>query len=518
MVGAVTAGSRGGGGSLAAGNSCGGRRTRARAAADDDVAVEVNTGQPSEEGQADVGVNVDTSSTTENGSKLSTCLKREREQAVTTCKDGEDTTQDGRQELVDGLKNERQEVANQATTANVDAHINVNTDGEPEENNRLKLDTKRAVRAGDPLNKTVTGLGAESAGRLAIGDSLESSLDVRVELGAEVTLEEGSERRLSAGRKDTLLVDAGTNVSTNGDGGQATSGHLAQRDEAVARLALNPREESGHQVTGERDVRAVEESLQSAHDVGLKTADETTTSGEVQGRLDLLGETGATVALQELLEGVLQRGAENKLTPNVGGAQDTVEGDDETTLGGDVSGRRAQDRETSGDIDFEKTVITASGPAKQGLAERLLEVRAVVTAQPRSQLLASVGLAGTSLETHRSSLKSRGRIGLHAVEQFRGALAAGATTKEAGDETTEVEVNVDVNADVEATAVHGHIGRVGEGCARQPGEHKKVVRTHYARSKTKVSPESSQSMRRASERASIPKIGKRYSSKRKERS
>ena len=67
---------------------------------------------------------------------------------------------------------------------------------------------------------------------------------------------------------------------------------------------------------------------------------------------------------------------------------------------------------------------------------------------------------------------------MDAVEEVGGALAT--TAEEATKKTTQVDVQVDINIKAKAsTAVHDLVGRVGEGCARQPGEHKHV-RTHFA--------------------------------------
>ena len=486
VVGAVTAGDdRGGGGSSAARHGDVGRsreaggRARARAGTTDDQnAVEVNTSQPAEQGQTDVDINVNVSSTTKDGGKLSTGVKGEREKALTTGEDSENTTQDGRQELVDSVENERQQVANQTTAANVNAHVNVNTDREVEQNNRLELNTESAVRSRDPLSKSVTGARAERVGGLAVGNGLESSLNIRLKLATKLRLDESSETSLGAAGQHTLLVNAGTDVSTNGDGSQTTRGNVANRNNTLSGLALDPGQNSGLEGSFQGALGAVEPTLESGLDIRGHAVDKTTTSSQVQTSLDVASKSRATGSLQEGRELVLQRRVEDDLGLNVGGTEDTVEGDEKTTLGGDVSGRRAQDGQTSGDVDRQQAIVAARTPVEQGRAQLSIDVSTSVRAQPSGQLLAGLGVNGTSLNTHGTSLEGSGSVCVDAVEQVGRALAA--TTEEATKETTQVDVQVNVKVDAEtSTAVHDLVGRVGEGCARQPGEHEHVG-THFA--------------------------------------
>ena len=63
--------------------------------------------------------------------------------------------------------------------------------------------------------------------------------------------------------------------------------------------------------------------------------------------------------------------------------------------------------------------------------------------------------------------------------RWRATQQAG--VEEAGDETAQVEVHVDINVETKSPAVHGLVGREGESGARQTGEHENVVGTHRVR-------------------------------------
>ena len=340
----------------------------------------------------------------------------------------------------------------------------------------------------------MTGARAERVGGLAVGNGLESGLNIRLKLATKLRFDESSETSLGAAGQHTLLVNAGTDVSTNGDGSQTTRGNVANGNNTLSGLALDPGQNSGLQGSFQGALGAVEPSLESGLDIRGHAVDKTATSSQVQTSLDVASKSRATGSLQEGRELVLQRRVEDNLGLNVGGAEDTVEGDEKTTLGGDVSGRRAQDGQTSGDVDRQQAIVAARTPVEQGRAQLSIDVSTSVRAQPRGQLLAGLGVNGTSLNTHGTSLEGSGSVCVDAVEKVGRALAA--TTKEATKETTQVNVQVDVKVDAEtSTAVHDLVGRVGEGCARQPGEHEHVG-THFAcGEKTKVSSEICQSIR-----------------------
>ena len=324
----------------------------------------------------------------------------------------------------------------------------------------------------------MTGASAESVGRLAVGNGLESSLDIGLKLATKLRLEESSESCLGAAGQHALLINAATDVSTNGDSGQTTRGNVANRNNALSGLTLEPGKNGGLHGRLQVALGAVEPSLESGLDIRGHAVDKTATSSQVQTSLDVAGNSRPTGSLQEGRELVLQGRVEDDLGGNVGGAEDAVESDEKTTLGGDVSTRRAQDGQTGGDVDRQQTIVAASTPVEQRRAQLRIEVSTIIRAQPRGQLLAGLGVNGTSLNTHGTSLEGSGSVCVDAVEEVGGALAT--TAEEATKKTTQVDVQVDINIKAKAsTAVHDLVGRVGEGCARQPGEHKHV-RTHFA--------------------------------------
>ena len=384
----------------ASGEASGGARARARArATNDNSTVKVDTGEEAEQGQTDVGVNVDASGTAKNSGELSTSVNRKREQTLTAGNDRQNTTQDSREELVDSLQDKRQETTDEST-AEVDAHINLNTDGKPEQGNRLELDTKAAVFLRDPLGESVTSLRAKRLGGLAVRHSAEGGLDIVFKASSKVTLEEGTNASLGAATQETVRVNTGTNISTNGDGDKTTGGDVAERDNTVTGLALQPSLEGARQVTAQAGVATtVEESLESALDITRQAGDETTTTSEVETSLGLGREGGFAGFLKEGVQGLLERRAKNNLSTNVGGTEDTVEGNDETTLSGKVSGRRAQNRQTSRNIDAQEAVVTTCSPVEQRRTQANIDVDTVATAQPGGKLLTSRGVDGTSLNT-----------------------------------------------------------------------------------------------------------------------
>ena len=313
-----------------------------------------------------------------------------------------------------------------------------------------------------------------------MGHSLESLLDIRLKTRGNVTREEAGNTSLGALTEETVRVNTGKNVFTNRDGGKTTRGDLAERDKAVRAPALQPSLESTGQFTGQTALTATtEEGLESALDFTRQTGDKTATTSEVQRRLDLGSKTGLAGSLEERVQGVLELRGKDLLATNVGGAQDTLEGNDETTLTSNTGGRRAQNRETARNIAGQKTVITTSSPVEEGLAEVTFEVTTVLTTQKRGELLTSSGANRTSLNTQCSTLESGSTLRADATENVGGAL--GTTTEETREKTAQVEAQVDINVEAKAAAVGSAVGRVGESTARQTGEHKKVVGTHSAR-------------------------------------
>ena len=225
---------------------------------------------------------------------------------------------------------------------------------------------------------------------------------------------------------------------------------------------------------------ATAEALESGLDFGGQTGDQTTTGSQVHTGLDVLGEAGSASTLEEGLERLLELvGQDNVLASGFGSTEDTLEGNQETALGGDVSALGRQNRQTSRNVNVQKAVVTTGTPVQKGRTETRVEVT-TVTAQPASELLACGGVNGTSLNTHRTSLEGSGGVCADARENVGRALAT-TTTEEAGDETAQVEVHVDINVETKSPAVHGLVGREGESGARQTGEHENVVGTHRVR-------------------------------------
>jgi hypothetical protein len=295
----------------------------------------VATREPLVDDKNDLGVNLNTSSTTTNGSELSTGIEGDGDQALTRDEERDHTAEVSTKEAINSSGDERGEVGEKAT-AHINRDVGRDGEGKPEQNNRLEFGTKAAAGTREPDSQGSTDLNTKVGSNATLSTSLEGGDDVGLKIGGDFGIEEPSEGGLGTCHQNTGLLHEAADGSTSGDGCQTARRQSANRDDASFDLTLQPGQNRGLQRNAQGALRAREPSLQGSLNVRGQISDETTGGTETKTSPDIDIEGNTKGSGEEDGQGRLGRGAENDLGGKIRGGEDTVECDVQITLSGNV--------------------------------------------------------------------------------------------------------------------------------------------------------------------------------------
>ena len=436
---------------------CRGRRSRGTG----DLAA----GEPLNDDDLDADANVDAGAATKEGSKLSASLPGQNRQALTASEEAKSTTEVNAESSDNGLAQEAGDVDEEATDE-VKGSLGGSGERQPEQDNGLQLNTQTTLGAGQPDSEVSADIDIEGGSELATGAGLKALLNVNIQVDRDVGLEESTNGSLGAGGQSTALLDGSANGGTNGDSAQSISGEVAGSNEAAVGLAVDPGENGSLEVDVQRAVLAVQPGEKAGLDVGVQAAHETASSASLQTSLDVNVKTNGGV--EEASKGSLEVATEDEGGLEVRSREDTVNGNVDGFLGGDLGAAGDVDSQCGQDIALESGGRTVT-PGVKLLEQSALDVD--LGGQPGLQLLTGRSVNDAGLAAKSTTLKSGSTVGTEAGEEGSGAVDI--NTQDGIEETTNVDHSraENIRTKTEGAAVDGQIvGRVGEGRAHQAGE------------------------------------------------
>jgi hypothetical protein len=293
-------------------------------------------GKPSDEDNFNAGVDFDAGGTTKDSSQLGTSIKRQGGHALAGGQDRNNAAEDSAESSLDSASNEGSKLAKE-TCGHADGDIGLESERKPEQNNSLELSAERAARAGEPSDESGTNFNIKGDGGTALGASLEGGLNVGIKTDGNVGFEEGGERSLGAGGEDASLLDKGDDGSTGGDRCQTTAGQRANGNDVGASLTLQPSQNGNLQRSGQGAFGTGEPGLQGGLNIGGEVDEDTAASTKAETSPNLGIESSINRRREECGQRSLGRSAQDNIGGNLGGGEDTLKGNKEVALGGDVS-------------------------------------------------------------------------------------------------------------------------------------------------------------------------------------
>ena len=416
------------------------------------------------------------SGTGDDSNNLRTSLESKAEEALTTEKDSEDTTKTTTEDLAKSSSEERQKIADDSEIK-AKVGIHVQSEGEPEEEDRLEFGSNGAAGTREPDSKSRADFRGNRLGELTLGAGLKDVLDIGFKVAGSIRVQEGKEGLASALNQGTTLFDESQESSTNRYRAQRAIGKMAKLNNTRLDLPFQPGQDGGLQSMLKSAVRAMQPSLEGRLDFLGQAGDNTTTSAEAEGGLDLGFQMGST--FDESVERRLGDGTEDSGSLEFSGFEDTVDGNVETTLGDNIRAGREEHSKAGDDVGFQGSLGTGIAPVQEGLLQASLKVSCAV--KPVLEFHQGVVMDLSSRATERTSLEGSRCLSAETFKLRGRALST--TTENIADENVQVQVsmdaaNVDVRTaiDVDRTILDRGAGKPKD-MARQTGEQKQA-RTH----------------------------------------
>lgn len=429
--------------------------------------------EPLADDDLNADTNVDGGAATKEGSKLSTGLPGESDEALASGEQTKGNTDVKAEGSSGGLGHETGDV-NQGAADKLNGNLGVGSDRQPQQNKGLQLSTEGAVGAGEPDGKGSADLNIEGSSELATGANTKSGLDVGRKTETKLSLKESLEGVLAADGQGTMLRDGDTNGSTNRDGSQRGLGNGADKSqtgvEADINLSLNiePDKDGSLQLGAESALGTLDPGEEFGLDVGRHTGDETASSAGVETGLDVNAEVGSGV--EESLQLSLEANVEDQGTLQDAGLVDTVNGDIDLVLGGNVGADGDVESEAGENIGVQDQVGLALTPGKERKLQVTGDVSLGLEVQPLLQLQAGVVSDDSGFATQSTTLKGSSGVSADTGKQLSADVDIGA--QDSVDDATNVDGGTNVNTDTngEVAAVDSTVGGQGESRSRQGGE------------------------------------------------
>lgn len=293
-------------------------------------------GEPSDEDNFNVGIDFDAGGTTKNSSQLGTSVKRQGGHALAGDQDRNNATENRAESCLESASNEGGKIAKE-TCGHADGDIGLESERKPEENNSLELSAERAAGAGEPGDESGTNFNIKGNGGTALGAGLEGGLNVGVETGGNAGFEEGGERSLSAGGEDASLLNQGDDGSTGRDRCQTIAGQRPNGDDVGTNLTLQPSQHGNLQRSGQGAFGTGEPGFQGGLHIGGEVDEDTAASTKAETSPNLGIESSLNRRREECGQRSLGGSAQDNICGDLGGGEDTLNGNKKVALGGDVS-------------------------------------------------------------------------------------------------------------------------------------------------------------------------------------
>jgi hypothetical protein len=195
--------------------------------------------------------------------------------------------------------------------------------------------------------------------------------------------------------------------STDRDGRESSLTKGTDLNETMAMVAVDPGQNRDLELSAEITVGTVDPGEEASLDIRSQTSDNATSSAGIETGLDV--NIKANSGLNPSRERGLQGSTQDESRLEGGGTEDTINGNVELTLGGNIGARGDVHGKSSQDISGEDELIVTITPGDQGSFQRSLEVG--VEVQPDLQGSTGLGVNDTSLATQGTTLKSGSTLG-----------------------------------------------------------------------------------------------------------
>jgi hypothetical protein len=249
---------------------------------------------------------------------------------------------------------------------------------------------------------------------------LQGNEDIGVNVNGELRVQESGEGGLGVDGESTGLLNVSTDRGTNGDGRQSGVGDSTDLDEAADVGAVAPAEDGGLEGSLESTLGGVQPSNEGSLDISVQAGDDATGSTNAETGLDVGTKAKVSVNIQESRKRSLSRGAQNESRGELGGREDTINGNIDGLLGSDVGTGRDVDRQGSNNLGIQGSRAGALTPSKQGSLQGSGNVG--LASQPHLQLSTSIGVNNASSASQSTSLQSSSAVSAQASEDGDGTV------------------------------------------------------------------------------------------------
>ena len=207
-----------------------------------------------------------------------------------------------------------------------------------------------------------------------------------IKTGGNVGFEEGGERSLGAGGEDARLLDKGDDGSTGRDRCQTTAGQRANGNDVGTNLTLQPSQNGNLQRSGQGAFGTGEPGLQGGLNIGGEVDKDTAASTKAETSPNLGIESSINRRREECGQRSLGGSAQDNICGDLGGGEDTLKGDKEVALGGDVS---ASGISTDSPAQTSTERVTEASPSHHSRRDALTDASRKAAASARSQAASS---------------------------------------------------------------------------------------------------------------------------------